>query len=88
MREVRRAIQRVHVPAVFRRCVLAAALFRHHTVARKMLLQALHDQFLRSTVCFCNQVVVALHFKRHAPFKVITKQGSCFDGNIRRCFRK
>src|ERR1017187_7486236 len=82
MREVGGAVQRVHVPAVFRRAGMAAAFLGHDAVLRKAGLQPLDHQFFGCAVGFRDQVKLALQLERHAPLEVGGQQRAGFTRNL------
>ena len=71
VREIRRAIQRIHVPAIFRCARLPAAFFGHDGVRGKVAAEPVHDQPLAGAVGLRHQIIGALEIEMPLAARVV-----------------
>jgi hypothetical protein len=83
MREIRGAVQRIDVPAVFRGLSrVPAAFFGDDGVSGEMPLQALNHEPLGSAVGFPHQIEFALQLEADVALEVAVQQRAGFAGDF------
>ena len=87
MRKIRRAIQRVNVPAILRIPFRAAALFRGDRMPGKIFLQAADDERFGAAVGLGNQVELLLVGNIRRSLQLFAKDGAGFARDFDSRFR-
>ena len=82
MGEIRGAIQRIDVPAVFRGTLVTATLFANDRMAREVGTQTLDDQRFRGSIGRRHQVVLALVLKADLAFGVLGENRARFTSDL------
>ena len=81
MREIRGAIERIDVPAIFAAGVAEAAFFAKHVVLRPVFPNALSNQRLRFAVRRRDQIGLALVFDLDILIEIFHQQRASFARN-------
>ena len=76
MRKIRRAIERIDIPAIFASLIVQSLLFAKHVVIGPLLRDALANQFFRRTVGRGNQIGFTLVFNLEMLMKEIHQQST------------
>ena len=81
MREVRRAVQRIDVPAIVAALVAESLLFAENVVRGPLLANAFADQDFGSAISRRHQVGLALVFDLQVLVEVMHQQSAGFAGD-------
>ena len=84
MREIRCAVQRIHVPAIFDVDPLPHSLLAIDSVVWKRRAQPLRDQLFRCAIRLSHQIDIAFVFGRDATLEIPPRQCAGFQCNPRR----
>src|SRR5690242_13236710 len=84
VREIRGAVQRVHVPAELGGAFVPSAFFGHDSVRGKMRPQPLDHEFLAGAIGFGDEVEIALQLEAHAALEEVGEQRSGLARDLHR----
>lgn len=85
MREVRRSVERVNVPAILGRAFLSASFFRHYAVGGELCAQTLDYEALRGAIGLGYEVELAFQLPSRPAMRVLTQECSGFTANFDSC---
>ena len=82
VREIRRPVQRIDIPAIVAAAIGARAFFAEEIVSGPALANALHDQLFGRAISLGDQVDIALVFETDAAPKAVHEQRAGFARNL------